>query len=250
MNKDCLIFERVSNIRRFVEFNIYNNERMPLPASDILLIKALTGGRLRIDNRRTDSPDLCEKLRELEAGLATAENVILSKSRDINGVNLIIGDLVSVALKSALFGPVYTSLLRNISMLIIPDKEVYRNMQQTELKKGSVCQKLLSLNTEDIVEAVFKINTLKLSFNKEVKRTATTVCSTDDLADLTGDDDFILLLHDDLAFMVATIEDENGEAEQQFYIINGKKEAFQSVQKLDDYSILSLYIAAPELKDE
>lgn len=238
--------DRISNIISVVKNNIENHERKPLCISDILLIQLLTGGTVKIDNRSVDSPFIYNKLLRLESNLSSMSNVIFSNATGTNGTNLLLGDLVDVALYSGNSNPVHTTLLRNIDFLIVPDSEVYRNMQNTKLAKGSVCQKLLALNSSDIVDIVFKIK----SFKSRLNANPTPIRCTDDLVDITNEGDFILLLHNDLAFMVATIENDDGESEQCFYIISGREGTTEPVQKQDSYAILGLYISISELMDE
>ncbi len=109
------------------------------------------------------------------------------------------------------------------------------------LKRGSVCQKLLELEPDDIVDIVFKINPIESrTFSKYPE--CTNIRCTDDLAKLTEDDN--------LAFMAAAIEDENEENEQQFCLINGEENADNPVQRQEDYSLLGFFIAAPELYED
>ncbi|MCD8157341.1 MAG: hypothetical protein LUD77_00135 [Clostridiales bacterium] len=246
----CTISEntikRVTDIKSSIESNIRNNTRIPMHMSDILFIKALSGGKLRIDNRCTNSPVLYEKLQKLGEDLRAMGNVIFSTSDSANCSNLLIGDLVDAELYSGLYEPVHTTVLRNIDLLIIPDREIYRYMKNTQFSKGSVCQKLLELDSDDIVDTVFKFNSFKTRFGGK----PTAVRCTDDLIRLTNEGDFIVLLSDDLAFMAAAAKTEAGETEEHFYLINGSRNAPEKIKRLDDYSILSLYISTPELSAE
>lgn len=240
------IASRISNIKQIVYENINGHKRTPLCISDILLVQLLTGGAVKIDNRSVDSPIIYQKLLMLEENLSTMSNVIFSTATGTNGTNLLLGDLVDVALYSGTSDVVHTTLLRNIDFLIVPDSEIYRSMQNTKLAKGSVCQKLLALNTSDIVDIVFKIK----SFKSRMNSNPTPIRCTDDLVDVTNEGDFILLLHNDLAFMVATIENDDGESEQCFYIISGRDGTTEPVQKQDSYAILGLYISISELLED
>ncbi len=240
------ILERVTNIKNEIGSNVKNNKRIPMLMSDIQFIKAVSGGTIRIDNSCTNSPIIYEKLQRLEENLSKAGNVIFSSSESLNGSNLIIGNLVDVILNANSQAITQGNVLRNIDLLVIPDREAYRNIRDTKLKKGSVCQKLLELKPNDIVDTVFKL----YSNNIRLDGDPTIIRCTEDLIELTNGDDFILLFNHELAFMVASIEDEEGKTEQQFYLINGRKSAAEPIQKQEDYSILSLYISTPELFGE
>lgn len=250
--KTSVIYDRLCKIQRTIAENIDMNKSTPLSIEDILLVQLLSSGTVRIDNRGSRSEVMLDKITRIKNEIQNTNGFVFGpiQNDSTNSCNLILGELVDVRLHIKDVTQT-TTLLKNIDIVVVPDSPVYREQAEKMWKNMTTTQKILSLSPNDIINTIFKMNTFKTRLGKVIPTEINTI---NDLVDVTDNDDFILMLSDDLAFMSATLNnideegnpilDDSGEPvqDQKFYLISNDAKSEAPIQMFDYYDILLFYI--------
>ena len=248
-----ITLSRLTNIYSILYNNYKNVTANSVSIEDVLLVILLSGGNLEIDFKNVTT-NMLSKLSELIRSLKETTNIIYTDRVSKNALG-ILGALKDITLIPKIGSSIEASVLVDNDYLLVPVKYKSRVGEPDFIldKDYPILQKLMSLDTNDIVDIIFSIYSYNIGVSKEKVRNFddfnNIVQTSEEYYIRSGNTEgFILLLSNTMAFVATDYKpvdrEEINNDEQKFYLVcKGNNKISNQVRLITDPKpILSMYM--------